>query len=95
MVTPPELRQGSEYGAHFDGGNGDPRKLTAILYLNEGWQPEDGGELLMYDATRAEGPCWRSVMPRAGTLVLFRADRVLHKVRSYSLSSHTASWGPS
>ncbi|KAL1521132.1 hypothetical protein AB1Y20_022686 [Prymnesium parvum] len=72
--------EGSEYGAHFDGGNGDPRKLTAILYLNEGWQPEDGGELLMYDATRAEGPCWRSVMPRAGTLVLFRADRVLHKV---------------
>ena len=72
--------QGAEYGAHFDGGNGDPRKLTAILYLNEGWQAEHGGALLMYDATSADGPCWRSVLPRAGTLVLFRSDRVLHKV---------------
>ena len=24
--------------------------------------------------------CWRSVLPRAGRLVLFRSDRVLHKV---------------
>ena len=35
--------KGAEYGAHFDGGNGDPRKLTAILYLNEDWRPSDGG----------------------------------------------------
>ena len=48
--------------------------------MNEGWEEEHGGQLMMYDATGAAGPCWRSVPPRAGTLVLFRSDRVLHKV---------------
>ena len=46
---------GAEYGAHFDGGAGEPRKLTAILYVNEGWAPESGGQLQMYDATSADG----------------------------------------
>ena len=33
------------------------------------------------DAPAGEtGPCWRAVAPEADTLVLFRADRMLHKV---------------
>ena len=42
---------------------------------------------MMYDAgtfdPSADGPperCWRTVTPRAGRVVLFRSDRVLHKV---------------
>ena len=70
---------------HYDGGAGDPRKLTAILYVNEGWQAEWDGRLMMYDAGgfSMNGPtekCWRSITPLAGRLVLFRSDLVLHKV---------------
>ena len=61
--------------------------MTAILYVNEGWRAEDGGALMIYDAAAgAEGhahaasKCWRTVPPRAGRLVIFRSDRVLHKV---------------
>ena len=71
--------------AQYDGGAGDARKLTAILYINEGWREEDGGGLMMYDAGSfgPDGPsgrCWRRVTPRANRLVLFRSDRVLHHV---------------
>lgn len=79
---------GSKYNVHYDGGGGDPRKLTAILYVNEGWRAEDDGRLMMYDSGgfSVDGPglaterCWRCVYPRAGRLVLFRSDLVLHKV---------------
>ena len=76
---------GSKYNVHYDGGAGDPRKLTAILYVNEGWQAEWDGRLMMYDAGgfSMNGPtekCWRSITPLAGRLVLFRSDLVLHKV---------------
>lgn len=67
--------------AHVHGGahsGKDPRKLTSILYLNEGWDAaRDGGCLCMHDAEHA---CWRTVAPTAGTLVLFRSDKVLHRV---------------
>lgn len=77
---------GAKYNCHYDGGGTDPRKLTAILYVNPEWHDEADGRLMMYDAgsfSAAHGPgekCWRSVRPRAGSLVLFRSDLVLHKV---------------
>lgn len=77
---------GAKYNVHYDGGGTDPRKLTAILYLNEGWRADDDGRLMMYDAggfSPSHGPgakCWRTVAPLAGRLVLFRSDFVLHKV---------------
>ena len=72
---------GAKYNVHYDGGAGDPRKLTAILYVNEGWQAEWDGRLMMYDAGgfSMNGPtekCWRSITPLAGRLVLFRSDLV-------------------
>jgi hypothetical protein len=76
----------AKYNVHYDGGGTDPRKLTAILYLNEGWRADDDGRLMMYDAggfSPSHGPgakCWRTVAPLAGRLVLFRSDFVLHKV---------------
>ena len=77
--------EGAEYGAHLDsnlhgGFNSgiDPRKLTMLLYANEGWQEaSDGGQLCMHDAS---DDCWRTVAPNADTLVLFRSDKVLHRV---------------
>lgn len=77
--------KGAKYNCHYDGGAGDARKLTAILYINEEWKPADEGRLKMYDAGGfdTDGPpqrCWRTVAPTAGRLLLFRSDRVLHKV---------------
>ena len=78
--------EGAKYNVHYDGGSGDPRKLTAILYVNKEWRADADGRLMMYDAgsfSVNNGPgekCWRSVQPLAGRLVLFRSDMVLHKV---------------
>ena len=77
---------GAKYNCHYDGGGTDPRKLTAILYVNPSWQAQHDGRLMMYDSggfSVSSGPgqrCWRSVLPHAGHLVLFRSDLVLHKV---------------
>ena len=43
---------GAEYRCHYDGGAGDARKLTAILYANEGWAPEHGGRSERAHASR-------------------------------------------
>lgn len=66
--------EGLGYGAHFDGD--EKCKITCILYTSE-WEPEHGGCLHLLDEERK---CWWAVPPRADTLVLFRSDRVLHKV---------------
>ena len=67
---------GAQYGAHFDGGGGSGR-LTMILYTNEAWHEDSGGELQMLDQ---DSRCWRSISPLAGRLVIFRSDDVLHRV---------------
>ena len=67
---------GSHYGAHYDGG-GNTGRLTMILYANEEWTEADGGALELLDTAHG---CWRSVLPLAGRLILFRADDVLHRV---------------
>ena len=36
---------GGAYNAHYDGAADSRCKLTVILYLNQGWTKEDGGEL--------------------------------------------------
>lgn len=58
-------------------GGEDRRKVASLLYLNDGWQPHNGGEELLLDEG---GGCWRSVSPAADTLLVYRTDRVLHKV---------------
>jgi hypothetical protein len=45
---------GAQYGAHFDGGGRDGRRLTAVAYANCGWAPEHGGELLLLDEIGAD-----------------------------------------
>ena len=56
-------------------------KITCIAYANLDWKEGDGGELLLLDQ-RGSGlkRCWRSVKPVAGRVVLFRCEKMLHKV---------------
>lgn len=83
--------EGASYGPHIDNADGDGRVdgrvLTAILYLNPGWDRTSGGELSIFEAETGElGSAsvegrWQNVWPEMGTLALFRADRTLHEVR--------------
>lgn len=54
----------------------DARKISTVLYLNEGWEVEDGGELVLYTAA---GP--RAILPEAGLFVCFLSADLEHEVR--------------
>ncbi|PXX42910.1 2OG-Fe(II) oxygenase [Aquitalea magnusonii] len=74
-VYPP----GSFYKKHLDRfRDDDARALTAVLYLNEDWPADAGGQMRLY----LDDECsrWLDVAPQAGTLVLFLSDRFWHEV---------------
>jgi SM-20-related protein len=67
---------GSFYKRHLDQfQKDDHRKLSVILYLNNDWHKQLGGELRMYlpDQTK-------DFLPVAGRLVIFRSDEIEHEV---------------
>ncbi|MEO8064848.1 MAG: 2OG-Fe(II) oxygenase [Pseudomonadota bacterium] len=68
---------GAVYARHFDRlvGN-DVRAISAALYLNENWQPDDGGQLRIYTG----GGNSQDVVPQGGRLVAFQSDRFEHEV---------------
>jgi SM-20-related protein len=68
---------GAGYDRHVDAFPGSPnRRATAILYLNEGWQPEHGGVLR---AWLPDGEV-REVEPVSARLVVFQSDQIPHQV---------------
>ncbi|MBV4532390.1 2OG-Fe(II) oxygenase [Pseudomonas farsensis] len=68
---------GAFYRRHLDRFRDDDRRtVSAVLYLNESWQPTDGGQLRMF----LEGDVQRDVEPLAGTLVVFLSGDVPHEV---------------
>lgn len=72
-VYPP----GSFYRKHLDRFQNDSlRTLTAIMYLNEDWREEDGGQLRVY----TDDESYFDVLPQGGTLMTFLADRFWHEV---------------
>ncbi len=76
-VYPP----GAFYKAHLDRHRGTAdRVVTAILYLNDGWEPAHGGRLKIWtEPGRQDGPVeW--IEPRLGTLVVFLAGDHWHEV---------------
>lgn len=78
-------RPGDFYRKHMDAFRGQAnRVLTTVLYLNNEWNPNDGGELVMYREEDHELELAR-VIPRAGTLVTFLSEEFPHEV----LPSHS------
>jgi len=57
----------------------DHRRVTCILYLNEGWQESDGGQLRIYlnEDNQEE---FLEVLPQGGLLVVFLSSRFSHEV---------------
>lgn len=55
------------------------RQVSSVLYLNEHWQTEDGGQLRLYlDENMADQTL--DISPVGGTLVLFMSSRFYHEV---------------
>jgi len=71
---------GSFYTKHLDQFQGAAhRKVSVVLYLNDNWQADDGGQLRLYlEENHAEK--YIDVLPRGGTLACFLSDRYYHEV---------------
>ena len=71
---------GAGYQKHLDQFIGkEERKVSCILYLNENWHSEDGGQLRMYLDKKDERR-FVDITPQAGTLVVFLSSDFLHEV---------------
>lgn len=52
------------------------RKISSVLYLNQDWKTQDGGQLRLYINTQD----FIDIAPITGRLVLFLSDRFWHEV---------------
>lgn len=65
------------YAKHLDQlRNTQDRQISTILYLNPGWQADDGGALRLY----LDEEVYEDIMPQAGRLVIFLSGRFWHEV---------------
>lgn len=72
---------GGYYKKHVDRfQNADERVISATLYLNPDWTDADGGQLRLYTENQNGEDRYVETLPRAGTLALFRSDKVPHEV---------------
>ena len=72
--------EGSHYKKHVDQFRGDSlREVTAILYLNDDWQEDDGGELLIY-RNMDDDQAFKKILPLGGQLVIFLSSEFPHEV---------------
>lgn len=68
---------GAFYLRHVDRfRDDDKRMVSAVLYLNNAWLPEHGGQLRMY----LKGEVAYDVQPTGGCLVVFLSGEIPHEV---------------
>ncbi|MDD0842292.1 2OG-Fe(II) oxygenase [Pseudomonas sp. Gutcm_11s] len=68
---------GAFYQKHLDRFRDDDRRtVSAVFYLNDTWQADQGGALRLYPNDGSE----LDVLPEAGTLVLFMSAELPHEV---------------
>lgn len=85
-------RPGDFYKKHYDAFKGEAnRVLSVVTYLNPGWQPNEGGELVLYrDEHDNDGI---RVVPLMGTLVVFLSEEFPHEVLPASRDRYSiAGW---
>lgn len=69
-------RPGDFYKRHLDAFRGEANRILSVAtYLNKGWLPEQGGELVIY-----HGDDELRVSPAFGTLVIFLSEEFPHEV---------------
>jgi SM-20-related protein len=70
---------GDFYKRHLDAFKGGANRiLSVVVYLNPGWQPVDGGELVIYTDEVDQDSI--RVTPAFGTLVVFLSEDFPHEV---------------
>jgi SM-20-related protein len=68
--------EGTRYVAHSDKhAKGSARVVSFVFYLNENWQPSDGGALRIFQ----EDGTFQDIEPRFGRLAFFLSDKI-HEV---------------
>lgn len=71
---------GAGYQKHLDQFIGKTeRKISCILYLNNNWHSDDGGQLRMFLDKKDETK-FIDITPQSGTLVVFLSSDFLHEV---------------
>lgn len=71
---------GARYHKHRDRHAGSQaRLLSCILYLNQEWNEQDGGQLRLY-LNEEQPPQTLDVLPQGGTLVTFLSGDYFHEV---------------
>lgn len=67
---------GSFYKKHIDQfRNNDNRKYSMIMYLNENWEKNDGGELCIHYQNSIQ-----NISPTNGKIVFFQSNELEHEV---------------
>lgn len=70
---------GDFYRKHLDAFRGEAnRRLSTVAYLNPGWLPDDGGELVIYGGEPEQEVA--RITPAYGTLVVFLSEEFPHEV---------------
>ena len=81
--------EGDYYRRHLDAFRGERNRVVSLVtYLNEGWLPDQGGELVLYHGDESI-----SVSPESRTLVVFLSEEVPHEVKRCMRTRHgVAGW---
>jgi SM-20-related protein len=75
----------TDQGRLIEGRRSPKRRIAVVTYFHEEWQPDWGGELIIYErrADRAEGPInllpTHCIEPLPGSLIMFTVPR-FHRV---------------
>lgn len=71
---------GAFYRKHLDAFRGQTNRVVSVVaYLNRGWEPGQGGELVIYAGEDQETEVLR-VTPAFGTVVVLLSEEVPHEV---------------
>ncbi len=83
--------KGDFYEKHLDAfKNSKNRVVTTVYYLNEEWDKESGGALIIYDKDDKK---IQSVVPNANTLVVFMSEDFPHEVAEANATRYSiAGW---
>lgn len=66
------------YEKHLDAFRGSKnRVVTTVFYLNDDWQKDDGGEIVLYDEDDKK---IKTLLPKSNTLVVFLSEKFPHEV---------------
>lgn len=75
-----QYAEGAFYDKHIDAFKGKTnRVLSTVLYLNNEWHQDDGGELVLFDEHNIEQEI-EHVLPQKGRFIVFLSECFYHKV---------------